>query len=416
MANRPAISIRGTRVGANDTTHDFTSVAAAGRWLLLQGHPSTNHRKNIKTHIENQREYCGYMWAVIAREDVQAREERVEVEVEVEVEADETSPDSLSIILGYAGNTQVSLRTTPETPRRVSVFDLITVMSSNKNPRSVYNDVCNTYPEVVGLADNYTFQGRGQRPTPVVDARGAVYLMHVLQGQKASLFRINCADIVVRYLGGDTTLVAGIQRNAEIQAALPQEHPMRIFGEVVEVQRNALGYESFKFLSPSMEGKFLDDFRNRNVVYLVLFAGIYIKFGKSEDSWERMKTHIKTYPGAQLYCMVTVTHMKRVEDAFKSKMSSRGFLRDVTISGKNYTEVVTDVEPSSAEALLQEVIDDIDQGDYTKIRLEELAIQKLQIQSTQQITMHKLSMLTMLLEKSSDMAAVMNMMTLLLGS
>ena len=286
---------------------------------------------------------------------------------------------------------------------------LITVMTSTQNSRRVYDDVCNTYPELVRLVYNYTFQGRGQRPTPVVDARGAVYIMHVLQGRKASLFRINCADIVVRYLGGDTTLVAGIQRNAEIQAALPQEHPMRIFGEVVEVQRNALGYECFKFLSPSMEGKFLDDFNNRNVVYLVLFAGIYIKFGKSEDSWERMKTHIKTYPGAQLYCMVTVTHMKRVEDAFKSKMSSRGFLRDVTIGGKNYTEVVTDVEPSSAEALLQEVIDDIDQGDYTKIRLEELAIQKLQIQS-------KLSMLTMLLEKTSDMVAVMNMMTLLIGS
>jgi hypothetical protein len=191
---------------------------------------------------------------------------------------------------------------------------------------------------------------------------------------------------------------------------------MRIFGEVVEVQRNALGYESFKFLSPSMEGKFLDDFKNRNVVYLVVFAGTYIKFGKSEDSWERMKTHIKTYPGAQLYCMFTVSHMKRVEDAFKSKMSSRGFLRDVSIGGKNYTEVVTDVEPSTAEALLHEVIDDIDQGDYTKIRLEELAVQKLQIESTQQITMHKLSMLTMLLEKSSDMAAVMNMMTILLGT
>ena len=217
MANRirPAIPIRGTRVGVNDTTHDFVSIAAAAKWLLSHGHPCTNHRQNIKTHIDNQRQYCGYMWEVIAIEDVQ-------VEHEENVDVEESPPDSLSIILGYAGNTQVSLRTTPETPRRVSVFDLITVMTGTNNPHDTYHRVCTQYQEVRGLVDDFLFQGQGQRPTPVVDARGAVYLMHVLQGHKASLFRINCADIVVRYLGGDETLVAGIQRNAEIQAALPR--------------------------------------------------------------------------------------------------------------------------------------------------------------------------------------------------
>jgi hypothetical protein len=409
---RPAIPVRGIRVGTNDI-HDFDSIFAASRWLSLHGHPSTNHRHSIKSHIENQREYCGYMWMILERE--------------TQPEPDIVVPpqDSLSIILGYAGNTQVNIRTTPENPRRISVFDLITVMTSTNHPRDTYRTVCTQHPEVVGLIDDFMFHGQGQRPTPVVDARGAVYLMNVLQGQQASLFRIHCADVVVRYLGGDQTLIADIQRNAEIQEALPQESPMRMFGEVaelshapvVEVQRNGLGYECFKFLSPCMEGKYLDDYKNRNVVYLVVFAESYIKFGKSEDSWERMKTHIKTYPGAQLYCMLTVTHMKRVEDAFKSKMSSRGFLRDVTICGRNYSEVVTDVEPSSAEMLLKEVVDDIDQGDYTKIRLEELAIQKLQIQSqlAVQAQQNKISLLTMLLEKTTDMAIVEKMMTLLCG-
>ena len=421
MANhiRPAIPVRCTRDG---DTHDFESIAAAGKWLILQGHTSSNHRHNIKNYIENGREYCGYMWEVIEAEggedDASTVGTNIEAEEEPEHTVDDTPTDSLSIILGYAGNTQVTLRTTLENPRRVSVFDLITVMTSTKHPHDTYRRVCTQYPEVQVLCADFMFPGQGQRPTPVVDARGAVYIMNVLQGKTASLFRINCADIVVRYLGGDVTIIDGVRRNAEIQAALPQEHPMRMFGEVaklVEVQRNALGYECFKFLSPTMEGKYLDDFKNRNVVYLVVFAESYIKFGKSEDSWERMKTHIKTYPGAQLYCMLTVTHMKRVEDAFKSKMSSRGFLRDVTICGKNYSEVVTDVDPSTAEALLREAIDDIDQGDYTKIRLEELAIQKLQIQSQITTQQNKINMLTMLLDKTADMAAIEKMMTLMLA-
>ena len=49
---------------------------------------------------------------------------------------------------------------------------------------------------------------------------------------------MKAADIVVRALGGDETLVAEIRQNAAAQATLPAEHPMRLFGETVEAEKH----------------------------------------------------------------------------------------------------------------------------------------------------------------------------------
>ena len=50
-------------------------------------------------------------------------------------------------------------------------------------------------------------------------------------------FRRNCAQIAVRYLGGDETLVEEIRTNRRAQACLAQtqpDHPARVFGQVVD--------------------------------------------------------------------------------------------------------------------------------------------------------------------------------------
>jgi hypothetical protein len=51
--------------------------------------------------------------------------------------------------------------------------------------------------------------------------RSHLYLI----GKRAGLFRTFCAADIVRHLGGDETLVGEIQKNAEVQAALPPDHP-----------------------------------------------------------------------------------------------------------------------------------------------------------------------------------------------
>lgn len=59
----------------------------------------------------------------------------------------------------------------------------------------------------------HQFPGGGQQNTPVVDARGVVKIVNHLSGPRAATFRDACADIVVRYLEKDESLVQEIRRN-----------------------------------------------------------------------------------------------------------------------------------------------------------------------------------------------------------
>jgi len=126
-----------------------------------------------------------------------------------------------------------------------------------------------------------------------------------------------------------------------------------------------------------MDGKYLTDFKEKKVVYLISFTlenQQCTKFGKSEVCKDRMDTHFKTYPNAELYCMHEANHLHRIESAFSGKMESRGKLITRTINGKTYKEILMDIDPQDAESILIETIDDVDLGDYTKIRLEEIRL------------------------------------------
>jgi len=129
------------------------------------------------------------------------------------------------------------IRKTPHDPARVSVYDLIRVVAKVDNPRQTYQALRDTFPEVVCEKYNFKFPGKGQRETPVVSARGVVSIINLLPGQTAAAFRLRAADIVVRALGGDESLVAEIRANAAAQANLPHSHPMRLFGQTVEAEK-----------------------------------------------------------------------------------------------------------------------------------------------------------------------------------
>jgi len=129
------------------------------------------------------------------------------------------------------------LRKTPGIPNKVSVIDLISVVTQNKNPHQTLTDLRNAHPEGLHLTESFKFKGRGQQDTPVADARGAVVILNLLQGARAAAFRLKAADIVVRALGGDETLVSEIRANAAAQAVLPEDHPMRFFGQAVEAEQ-----------------------------------------------------------------------------------------------------------------------------------------------------------------------------------
>ncbi|KAK9831163.1 hypothetical protein WJX74_005710 [Apatococcus lobatus] len=128
------------------------------------------------------------------------------------------------------------IRATPECPRRVSVFDSIKVITGNENHWETWAYLSKRYPEVLEFVSDFKFPGKGQRNTPVVGSRGLVTIMNLLQGERAARFRAAEADVLVRYLGGDLSLVREVQGIRQAQEQLPEDHPARMFGEHVEAE------------------------------------------------------------------------------------------------------------------------------------------------------------------------------------
>jgi len=265
------------------------------------------------------------------------------------------------------------MRVTPGTPKMVSVFDLITGMTGVQNPRAAYQNIMD---EVV--CETYNFPGSGQRPTPVCDVKGAVRIMLLLPGRAAAHFRESTAHLLIRYLGGDESLVDEIRANAATQQTLPAEHPGRAFGEAVEDMNR------YRFASPNMLGKSLHEFKDSRVVYLIVFCvdGItYIKFGKSESSLLRMETHLKDYPNAVIYCMMVANDIKRIEDEYKLRMKYKGKLTDLVINKQNYTEIIKEISPEEAEAQLQSIKTEIDNSEHVRLELKRLDVETKRLET-----------------------------------
>jgi hypothetical protein len=173
------------------------------------------------------------------------------------------------------------IRRTGGTPPMISILDLIAAVTGAVNPSDTWADVSKKLADVLGFCRNitiedYKFSGQGQRLTPVTDARGAVVIINTLGGSRAATFRLKCADVVVRYLGGDETLIDEIRGIREVQERLPDDHPLRLFGETVEAERKAP-------VDPELEHS-LKRQKLRNEVDLETVRGLEIKNRMDEEA------------------------------------------------------------------------------------------------------------------------------------
>lgn len=130
------------------------------------------------------------------------------------------------------------IRKTAEDPPWVSAYDVIScVIGQDTRKAKMYWDRLVASGLTTLGGNRHKFPGTGQRLTPVVDARGAVELIMLLPGRMAAHFRRSAADVIVRYLGGDPSLVEEVAANRLLQEQLPEEHPSRIFGQTVESEQ-----------------------------------------------------------------------------------------------------------------------------------------------------------------------------------
>ena len=141
-------------------------------------------------------------------------------------------------------------RKTVEVPARVAVYDMIAAAKGrdNKYASKVFKrhlkegtmPACeevdasmispDTGNEVIGHG------GRNRKKILVGTLQEIVQILWALPG--GANFKKNSADVVVRYLGGDCTLLDEVWRNRELQKALGQadpHHPARLFGEAAQL-------------------------------------------------------------------------------------------------------------------------------------------------------------------------------------
>lgn len=124
------------------------------------------------------------------------------------------------------------IRKSREVPPRVSVFDLIGAICGAGNPRQSWANVMERMRGMnAALPDigTYQFAGPGQRSTPVVDARGVVHIIFFLPGPRAAAFCYKCSDLIVRYLGGDESLIDEIRQTRVAQEQLSGDNLLRVF-------------------------------------------------------------------------------------------------------------------------------------------------------------------------------------------
>ena len=142
-------------------------------------------------------------------------------------------PDLMLCLQELNEGTVRRIRKTAEDPPRVAVYDVLQLITgcSAQNCSNVYSRVSEAFPEVLTNCSNFKFSGRGQRESPVADARTTVEIIMVLPGWAAARVRKAAADVMVGYLGEDPSLVEEVAANRLRQE---EDDPARIFGQTVE--------------------------------------------------------------------------------------------------------------------------------------------------------------------------------------
>jgi len=139
------------------------------------------------------------------------------------------------------------------TKEYVSVFDIIKVAGGQKNPKETWKNLMKIHEEeVVQFCDYLKFPGAGQRETPCVNAKGLVKLLMWIPGKLAQEFRNQTADIMIRYLGGDTTLINEIKHTDQLHI---QNGESNIFRKVI---KKKLQYDEKNHIYVRVYSKFFE--------------------------------------------------------------------------------------------------------------------------------------------------------------
>ena len=131
-------------------------------------------------------------------------------------------PDLMACMLELDDDAVPYVRKTVEDPPRVSVLDVIGIITglTSGNSRNMLWRLSESHPEVTTICSNFKFPGRWQRETLVTDAEGMVRLIMLCPGRAAAHACQKAAQFLVRYLGKKLSLMQDGMAHNHIQAEL----------------------------------------------------------------------------------------------------------------------------------------------------------------------------------------------------
>ena len=307
------------------------------------------------------------------------------------------------------------IRKTDERPPRVSVLDLIRVVSRVVNPNKTWADLKKGHPDVIltesyHYCNDYRLSNQGPKGSPVINANGAISIINILPGTLAASFRAAWSNIISRYIGGDVTLGGEIDRNRAIASQVENDDPIRLFGQTLEANDANSSTRALKVVNGIPKEQYqLTVQENDKIVTNGLidpknpqvYAGIpkqiklppsipvgatIIKFGYTSCSGQRVGAHRDSYGGFEYLSTFHCANAYRAEQRFKEFLKTRGRLvTGIRLNGTPDTELFWVVSQEEWEEFAREfkrICEDIianycqTERDLLRLRLAEIDLEK----------------------------------------
>jgi hypothetical protein len=252
------------------------------------------------------------------------------------------------------------IRITPD--NMISIFDFIRVAGGQEQPRKTWLDIEKKYKkEVVTFCNNFKFDGQGQRQTPVISLQGMVKLLFWLPGEMAKQFRSKSAETMIRYLGGDLSLIDEIKKIDQEHINNPNNIAQVFRNEVnIQTQQNLL----FNQDQINISNKLVDYYGNKkDIFYLFSFIyleKLYAKFGivgEVREFHKRVHEHVKEFESICFHNILQCSNITKVESDFKeTSLYNMNKVKIPKKNGGNHIEVIKLSEIITTSVIKEEMV------------------------------------------------------------
>ena len=257
------------------------------------------------------------------------------------------------------------VRRTDEEPPQLSIYDLVGSVTAQTAyaARRTFLRTIENFPEIDLVYRLFMFDGR---VTPVTNAKGAVMIINALPGKVASRLRIEWADIIVRYLGGDLTLIQEIAHNRNVQDNTPDDHPLRFFGQDVEsrvLPQSVTGIQDMRqpqvylgYAGPPED--WTDIKRSDGNPFVLRDDQLIFKFGQNDFNTSRNLAHTREYGMWQVIDSVLTDNPPKVERITKDELRNKNELLSAVHKNKKKrdTEIIA-ANPDEFKAIVERILE-----------------------------------------------------------